>query len=205
LTSTPAAAGIGGQSDGPTSDTYRVAPDDNFWKISRKRYGTARYYQALMRYNQDRVPDPQKLRPGTQILTPPAAILVQHFPDLIDKPATGSATGNGTVDRTAKRPAFERPFAIDDADETATSKTPRSASSGYFYGKSGQPLYRIGPDDTLTGIAQRHLGRASRWQEIYESNQDVLQSPDNLTPGTVIRLPPDASRVSLAPDSDRRR
>jgi len=182
-----------------------VYHDDSFWMISRKQYGTARYYQALMRYNQDRVPDPQKLRPGSQILTPPASVLEQRFPDLIEKPASGSAASNGASDRTVRRPGFEKPFAVDDADETATPSPRGTASSGYFYGKSGQPLYRIGPDDTLTGIAQRHLGRASRWQEIYESNQDVLQSPDNLAPGTVIRLPADASRVSLAPDSDRRR
>jgi nucleoid-associated protein YgaU len=205
LTATTTAVGIGGQSGGPVADTYRVAPDDNFWKISRKLYGTARYYQALMRYNQDRVPDPQKLRPGMQILTPPAAVLEQRFPDLIERSASGSASSTGAGDRTARRPSFDSPLATDDADDAPTTKIPGSASSGYFYGKSGQPLYRIGPDDTLTGIAQRHLGRASRWQEIYESNQDVLQSPDNLTPGTVIRLPPDASRVSLAPDSDRRR
>ncbi len=192
-------------SGGPAGDTYRVAPDDNFWKISRKQYGTARYYQALMRYNQDRVPDPQKLRPGTQILTPPAAVLEQRFPDLIEKPASGAAPAGGAVDRSAMRPGFDTPFASDDDDQPAARTRRESGATGYFYGKSGEPMYRIGPDDTLTGIAQRHLGRASRWHEIYEKNPDVLQSPDNLTPGTVIRLPVDASRVSLVPDGDRRR
>ncbi|MGE5193702.1 MAG: LysM peptidoglycan-binding domain-containing protein [Deltaproteobacteria bacterium] len=197
--------GAAAQRTDPAGDTYRVAPDDNFWKISRKQYGTARYYQALMRYNQDRVPDPQKLRPGTQILTPPAAVLEKRFPDLIEKPAAGAAPDGRAVDRSAMRPGFEQPFADDDAIEPAGRTSRETGSSGYFYGKSGEPMFRIGADDTLTGIAQRHLGRASRWQEIYDKNQDVLQSPDNLTPGTVIRLPLDASRVSLAPDSDRRR
>jgi nucleoid-associated protein YgaU len=198
-------AGPAGQLTGPAGDTYRVLPDDNFWNISRKQYGTARYYQALMRYNQDRVPDPQRLRPGMQIMTPPAAVLEQRFPELIEKPSRGASSGGGAIDRSAMRPGFEKPSAADDPDEPAARTSRETGSSGYFYGKSGQPLYRIGPDDTLTGIAQRHLGRASRWHEIYEKNQDVLQSPDNLTQGTVIRLPVDASRVSLSPDSDSRR
>jgi hypothetical protein len=193
------------QNSGPDSDSYRIQPDDNFWKISRKLYGTARYYQALMRCNQDRVPDPQKLRPGTQILTPPAAVLEQRFPDLIEKSSSTPQPSGGGSDRTARRPGFEQPSPADDIDEKSERNSTDAGAAGYFYGSSGEPLYKIGPDDTLTGIAQRHLGRASRWTEIYEKNQDVLQSPDNLTLGTVIRLPADASRVGLAPDRERRR
>jgi nucleoid-associated protein YgaU len=155
-----------------------------------------------MRYNEERVPDPQKLRPGTQILTPPAAVLEQRFPDLIEKSSSTPATSGAGVDRSARRPGFEQPSPADDVDEAIERG---ATTAGYFYGPSGEPLYKIGPDDTLTGIAQRHLGRASRWTEIYEKNQNVLQSPDNLTLGTVIRLPADASRVGLAPDRERRR
>src|SRR5262249_48845229 len=79
------------------------------------------------------------------------------------------------------------------------------AQAGYFYGRSGEPLYRIGPDDTLGSIAQRHLGRSSRWTELYEYNRDVVKNPENLTVGTVIRLPPHASPLSLVPEAERRR
>jgi nucleoid-associated protein YgaU len=197
----------------PVSDTYRVSPEDNFWKISRKLYGTARYYQALMRHNEDRVPDPQKLRPGTQILTPPAAVLEENYPDLIERVAPATPSASRGPGRTGLHPAFERPLdgpvdrpvdRRDDASDTRPGPS-NGAATGYFYSPSGEPLYRIGHDDTLGSIAQRHLGRASRWQEIYGLNQDVLQSPDNLTLGTVIRLPSDASRIGLAPESDRRR
>ena len=66
-------------------------------------------------------------------------------------------------------------------------------------------MYRIGPDDTLGSIAQKHLGRASRWTEIYDQNQETLGSPDNLKLGTVIQLPSDASRLSLVPEGRSRR
>jgi nucleoid-associated protein YgaU len=188
----------------PASDTYRVAPDDNFWKISRKQYGTARYFQALMRHNQERVPDPQKLRPGTQVLTPPAAVLEQRYPELIEKSAPPTAPASGS-DGAATRPRFEKPFSTADTNDRTGRPDAEGVASGYFYSKTGEPLYRIGADDTLTGIAQRHLGRSSRWNEIYDKNQDVLKSPDSLTLGTVIRLPSDASRLSLVPDAERRR
>jgi len=207
LMSMPASPGSQSHISGPVSDTYRVAPDDNFWKISRKVYGTARYFQALTRHNEERVPDPQKLRPGTQILTPPAAVLEEQYPDLIEKTSPSAAPSNGVSDRTSLRPTFEKPLVDGDGDlaDQKSRTDVESAPAGYFYSKTGEPLYRIGHDDTLGSVAQRHLGRASRWHEIYDLNQDVLKSPDNLTLGTVIRLPSDASRVGLAPESDRRR
>ena len=158
-----------------------------------------------MRHNREQVPDPQKLRPGTQIMTPAAAVLEQRYPDLIDKPAASTPPSKSAIERSAFRPTFERPAPADDPDERMTRADVEDRGSGYFYGRNGEPLYRIGADDTLGSIAQRHLGRASRWQEIFEKNQDVLKTPDNLTLGTVIRLPADASRLGLAPEADRRR
>jgi len=182
------------------STTYRVAADDNFWKISRKQYGTARYFQALTRHNQDRIADPQKLRPGMQISTPSADYLEKNYPDLIEKGAPGAVAARGGD----SRPTFEKPSS-ESFNGSASKAGAAEAAGGYFYSKAGDPLYRIGPDDTLTSIAQRHLGRASRWAEIYEQNRDILKSPDDLTLGTVIRLPGDASRLSLVPDNERRR
>jgi nucleoid-associated protein YgaU len=192
------------QNQDPADDIYRVMPDDNFWKISRKQYGTARYFQALTRHNQDRVPDPQKLRPGTEISTPPVALLERRYPDLIEKAPAASSAG-GLAEHKGTRPRFERPVAAGAFDDVAERKTDSEATSGYFYNRSGEPMYRVGSDDTLTSIAQRHLGRASRWTEIYDQNRDVLKSPNDLTLGAVIRLPEDASRLSLVPEGDRRR
>ncbi|MBI3862831.1 MAG: LysM peptidoglycan-binding domain-containing protein [Planctomycetia bacterium] len=192
-------------SDEHAGATYRVQPDDNFWKISRKQYGSARYYQALTQHNLDRAPDPQKLRPGTQISTPTAAYLERKYPNLIEKGSADSATHHAGAHPSRTRPRFEKPGTEHDFDRPAERSVAKETGEGYFYSKSGDPMYRIGADDTLTGIAQKHLGRASRWTEIYEQNQDILSSPDNLTLGTVIRLPGDASRLSLVPENDRRR
>ena len=44
-----------------------------------------RYFSALARYNQQRIPDPKKMRPGMKILTPSREVLESRNPDLFPK------------------------------------------------------------------------------------------------------------------------
>lgn len=170
------------------SESYTVVPGDNFWNISRKQYGTPRYFAALTRHNQQVVSDPQRLRPGMQIATPPAAVLEQRYPELIDKSSPAPTRPSDDVD--GEFPTFGK---------THTARSPERepaaapAAPGIFYDKAGVPYYRIGEGDTMSGIASRHLGRSSRWTEIYDLNRKDLNNPETLTVGTVIRLPGDAS------------
>jgi nucleoid-associated protein YgaU len=50
-------------------------------------------------------------------------------------------------------------------------------------------LYIVRRGDTLSGIAQRELGNASRWPEIFERNRDVISDPDRIFPDQVLVLP----------------
>jgi nucleoid-associated protein YgaU len=186
----------------PLTEYFTVGANDNFWKISKQVYGTSRYYLALTRFNEGRVPDPQRLRPGTLISTPPRAVLDQRFPGLIDRnPVTPAPAAVAPGIRPAA-PAFAGPGHM--PQPQSPTAAPGPGSSGYFLGPMGQPLYRVGPDDTLTSISQRHLGRASRWTEIFAQNRDRLKTPDRLQQGTVLRLPPDASQLSVMPGRERR-
>jgi nucleoid-associated protein YgaU len=58
--------------------------------------------------------------------------------------------------------------------------------------------HRVTGGDTLTGLAARYLGSSARYKEIYEANRDVLQAPNDLRAGMVLRIPqtapPGASR-----------
>jgi nucleoid-associated protein YgaU len=78
-------------------------------------------------------------------------------------------------------------------------QTDQSAPSGLFI-ERGQPMYRVGKGDTLTDIAHQHLGRASRWIQIYGMNQGQLTNGASLKTGMVLRLPADASQVTAASD-----
>ena len=70
-------------------------------------------------------------------------------------------------------------------------------SPGLFTTSDGRTFYRVGRNDMLTGIAKNHLGRASRWEQIYSLNRDRIADPARLKIGTTLRMPADASRVQL--------
>jgi nucleoid-associated protein YgaU len=161
-------------------DVYVVQPQDNFWTISRKRYGTARYFRALAEINKQHVPDPTRMRPGTRIRTPATEILETQFAQYLPR---GSA--------------------IEVASGERQSTTPRP--TGFFVSSVGKPMYRTGDKDTLSNIAGRHLGRASRWTEVFELNRDKLASPNQVKIGLELALPADASNVGLTNDAGERR
>jgi nucleoid-associated protein YgaU len=50
--------------------------------------------------------------------------------------------------------------------------------------------YTVADGDSLFDIARRELGKASRWVEIYDLNEDLLgKDIESLAPGTQIVLP----------------
>lgn len=159
-------AGAASESDRP--DVVAVQSGDNYWTISKRQYGTPRYFTALARYNSRRIPDPRKMRPGMKVLAPGKEVLEARYPDLFPGRANGEAAGSVA-----------------------------NAPPGFFQDAQGRPMYRVGRRDTLTEIAHRHLGRASRWRQIFEMNRDRIKNPADLKIGTELRLPADASRVRL--------
>jgi nucleoid-associated protein YgaU len=150
----------------PADDVYQVQSGDNYWTISRQFYGSARFFSALAAYNQQRIPDPSKMKPGMYVLVPHIEVLHQQYPQL---------TGGGPRDPGENQPP------------------------GFFVDDAGHPAYRVGKGDTLTEIAQKHLGRASRWVQIYGMNKDRIPDGKTLKIGSVLQLPADASQIQLAP------
>jgi LysM repeat protein len=51
----------------------------------------------------------------------------------------------------------------------------------------------VRPGDSLSSIAARVLGAASRWREIWDLNRDFVPNPRLVFPGQTLRLPPDAT------------
>lgn len=54
----------------------------------------------------------------------------------------------------------------------------------------GEQSYTIDKGDTLSKIAKEHYGNANAWKQIFEANRDVIDDPDRIFPGQVIKLPP---------------
>ncbi len=57
-------------------------------------------------------------------------------------------------------------------------------------GGGGGTIYTVRKGDTLSAIAQRHYGKASRWRAIFDANRDQVDNPDLIQPGQVLNIPP---------------
>ena len=47
--------------------------------------------------------------------------------------------------------------------------------------------------DTLSKIAKKYYGNASKYPVIFEANKPMLKDPDKIYPGQVLRIPPQAA------------
>ncbi len=62
------------------------------------------------------------------------------------------------------------------------------------------PTYTVQPGDSLSAIAQKTLGDANRWPEIFALNRGVIgANPNVIHPGQVLRLPVDGSAPAPSP------
>lgn len=49
--------------------------------------------------------------------------------------------------------------------------------------------YKVTKDDTLQKISKKFYDAYSKWPRIYEANKKLIKSPDQIKPGTVLRIP----------------
>ena len=180
------------------SGKYTVQDGDSYWNISKKVYGTAKYFQVLADHNRRTIADPQKMKAGLSIETPPASVLQGRL-KTVRRTASPSALA-GRIEDSGRADRSGSVGSTGSSGESMTvsrRETKPKQPSGILFNQQGYPMFRIGETDTLTSIASDHLGRASRWQQVYNMNRDQLQSPDKLQIGMLLKLPADASRVPL--------
>ncbi|HWB11523.1 MAG TPA: LysM peptidoglycan-binding domain-containing protein [Pirellulales bacterium] len=90
------------------ADSYVVEPNDNFWRISQKVYGTGAYFKALEAHNRRQQGDKRLINVGDVLSVPPLAVLREDYADLCPKPRDvpadrGSLPPNSSVRRARKR------------------------------------------------------------------------------------------------------
>ncbi len=160
----------------PAPQTYVVQPGDSYWTIAEKLYGSGGYYQALAEYNRSRLPQPEQLRVGDQLLIPSLEQLQRAYPHLCPQtPGRGNSS-----------------LAVSSAGTTQESGT--NSSSGR--------VYIVQEGDSLYEIARYLLGKPARWVEIYELNKEVLgEDIEHLRPGTRLLIPPASASSPSGPMS----
>ena len=60
--------------------------------------------------------------------------------------------------------------------------------------------YVVVEGDTLWSIAERHLGDAHRWTEVWSENQAQIDNPDLIFPGQVLTITTVEKSTSASPD-----
>jgi nucleoid-associated protein YgaU len=72
------------------------------------------------------------------------------------------------------------------AEEAVHAAAPRPVQQG----PGGSMFYTVQKGDTLSAIAKQHYGNANAYMAIFEANRPMLDDPDRIYPGQVLRVPP---------------
>jgi len=156
-----AISGLGVQATRDADGRYEIAPNDSYWTISEKLYGSGAYFKALAEHNREKFPQENQLAVGEKIAAPSIEELEKTYPGLCPSP---------------------------ERRETVRSRASLASTRHSHYG--GGRTYKVEEGDTLFDIARYELGKASRWVEIHELNRDALGKDfDYLTPGMELVLP----------------
>jgi nucleoid-associated protein YgaU len=116
--------------------------------------------------------------------------------------AVGNVEGVGKVDDTGLQ-GGERTGslagAIDAMSHLPAGAAGTGAAAGAVHAGAPQPVeqgpggsvfYTVQKGDTLSVIAKRHYGEANTYMRIFEANRPMLEHPDRIYPGQVLRIPP---------------
>jgi nucleoid-associated protein YgaU len=85
----------------------------------------------------------------------------------------------------AEMPNPKEPLPDFSSVQSGGSSTAPSAPSPAAPGKT----YTVKKGDSLSKIAKRVYGDAQQWRKIHEANRDIIDNPDLIHPGQVLKLP----------------
>jgi uncharacterized protein YidB (DUF937 family) len=71
----------------------------------------------------------------------------------------------------------------------AEGTRPEAAASAAAPGVAPSRSYTVVSGDTLSKIAKQFYGDANSWKRIFDANREVLNNPDRIFPGQVLRIP----------------
>lgn len=113
--------------------------------------------------------------PKPQAMAPTYQELVRSVPRVSSKQAISAPSANApTAEVTTRKPQ------VSPAQTTPTQpKAPR---------RTRLRLHRVKDGDTLQRLAERYLGSAAKWREVFETNRDRLSHPQLLPIGAELRI-----------------
>jgi LysM repeat protein len=110
--------------------------------------------------------------------------LKNKWQEVIDKMAETGRTNVADINKENSRYTSAAPAPAPAPAKPATNTTNKTNQSSPQYA-----TYTVKSGDTLSGIASSQLGSASKWNDIYNLNRDILSNPDLIYPGQKLKLP----------------
>jgi nucleoid-associated protein YgaU len=155
---------------------------DSFWSIAERVYGDGAFFKALYHHNRSRFPFPDRLAAGEPVDTPSEEELRRLYPELCPQSKGAMAAAPARSPRTETDMPPDQPWA-------------------------GRVCV-VQAGESLAEVAERTLGRRSRWTEIYRLNKDRLGEEFENPPEGVVLVLPETARIADAyepPGGDDRR
>ncbi len=147
---------------------YRVEQDGEAWtELCQRFYGDQAHLHLLRTANEEL----EELRAGDRLLVP--------VYDLEREAGT----------RDPYRPVERRGDPDDTGDTGDTGVAGVADEKGQAEDARPGGTYLVRDGDNLSRIAKAVYGSASRWEDIYDANKDVLADPDTLDVGVRLKLP----------------
>ncbi len=95
---------------------YTASPNDNFYTIARKVYGSGAYFRALAQHNREKYPSADSIRIGDVIAVPPVEQLEAKYPALCPKPDHRDAAKNRSLTAAAQPLRGGRVYVVQEGD-----------------------------------------------------------------------------------------
>ena len=170
------------------SKRYTCQGNENYALISYREYGSENFARALEEYNRDLPTASEGVRAQPSRLSPGAVIMVPSQNYLVTHERYARLVSNGTnLPPVASQTSNPRPFGNDVGISPPVPNTnvPRQTTVA----DAGTTMYRVPAAGMyLSQVAERQLGSALRWIDIYRLNPGV-QPEQPLREGMEIRVP----------------
>ncbi|MBN9104614.1 MAG: LysM peptidoglycan-binding domain-containing protein [Propionibacteriaceae bacterium] len=196
-------AGSGGTHPGDTSPDvaaaasprYSVQRGDDLWTVAERLLGDGRQWRRIAELNPSLADPTRELVAGTQLVLPePVAAESVAAETVAAEPVAGESVRGGPIDAESAAPESVAPesvapeSAFDDSVSEVVDEPVRALAAPARPAATQEVTVRVRKGDTLSELAEQHLGKAGRWPRIAAANP-VITDPDHIEIGWRLTIP----------------
>ncbi len=161
----------------PQPIIHYVRAGESLWTLAQKYYDDGNYWQTIADANPKAIQPTGGVREGVRLVIPNKA-------GLANRPSTSESRASQTNARLGQ-----------------TQPNPRGRSQSR---SDSNKLIEVRAGDSLSSLAQKHLGSSDRWRELFDANRDQLKRPDQIRVGMKLRVSPHTNDSTRAQTREKK-